>query len=93
MIDEITLSAICHFQILRLAKHPIGRRESPQDTGIQDSPLVSVGMQHIAVVDTPIEPAMLLILHTVDPKPQDVVLQHLAHLLFQRFDLCHFLIG
>ena len=41
-------------------------------------------MEHIAVVNTSIEAAMLLILHTVDPKPQDIVLQYLAHLLLQR---------
>ena len=93
MIDEITLSAICHFQILRLTQYPVGSRESPEDAGIQDGSLVSIFMQHIAVVDASIEAAMLLILHTVDPKPQDIVLQYLAHLLLQRFNLCHFLIG
>ena len=93
MIDEITLSAICHFQILRLTQHPIGCREGPKDAGIQDGPLFGIFMEHIAVVDASIEAAMLLILHTVDPKPQDIVLQYLAHLLLQRFNLCHFLIG
>ena len=93
MIDEITFGTICHFQILRLAKHPIGRRESPQDTGIQDGALVSISMQHIAIIDATIKTAMLLILHTVHPEAQDVVLQHLKHLLLECLYLCHFLIG
>ena len=44
MIDEITLGTICNFQILRFAKHSIGCREGPQDTGIQDGALVGISM-------------------------------------------------
>ena len=93
VLDDIVLGTCRHIQILRLTQHSVGSRESPEDAGIQDGSLVSIFMQHIAVVNTSIEAAMLLILHTVDPKPQDIVLQHLAHLLLQRFNLCHFLIG
>ena len=81
MIDEITLGTICHFQIFWFAKHPISRRESPQDTGIQDGALIGIGMQYILIVDTSVETTVLLVLHLVNPKAKDVVFQHLAHLL------------
>ena len=90
MLDDIVLGTSGHIQILRLTQHPIGSREGPEDAGIQNRALVGIGMQHILIINATVEATVLLVLHLVDPEAQDVVFQHLAHLLFQCFNCCHY---
>ena len=93
MVDEIAFGPTGHFQIDWLVQHPIGCRESPQDAGIEYGSFVSICMEQIVVVNTPIKTAMLIVLHAVNPEAQDIVFQHLPHFLFQYFLHSHFFMG
>ena len=87
MIDEIVLGVGGRLQILLLTQDTVGSRERPEDTGIEDSPLLCLGMQHLLGIDTPIEAPVLAIHHLGAPEVQDVLLKNILHLTFHCTDI------
>ena len=94
MLNDIVLGSGSRLQILRMFQHPESRRERPEDTGIQDSPLLSLGVQFAVMGHAPVKAPMLIVHHLVEPETQDVILQHVLHLALHHINtFVHFLIG
>lgn len=75
MAENIFLGAQGSFKIFRSMQHTVGSCKGPQDTGAQHTAFVGQRMQHAVPIDAPIEAPMLGVLHTIEPKGQNIILQ------------------
>ena len=93
MINDVVLGTGSSIQICWFFQNTIGSGESPKDSGIQYGTFLRIGMQQSLTIHATVEPAILLILHFVEPKAKDVVFQNILHLRFQFADcFVHYLL-
>ena len=85
VLQDIVFGPTGYLQVFWFAQHTIGSGEGPQDACIEDGSLVGMGMQMAAAIDASIEAAALMVNHTVEPEAEDIVLEHLAHLVSELF--------
>ena len=94
MLYDIVLGARGSLQVLRVFQHTESSREGPQDTSIQDSAFLRLWVQLALTIHPAVKATMLIVHHLIQPETQDIMLQHILHLLLHHIYLpYHFLIG
>ena len=76
-----------------MREHSIGGRKRPEDAGIEDSTLFCLGMKHLMAIDSAVETPILAVYHLRLPEIQDVILQHILHLVSQYLGIHHYLVN
>ena len=86
VFEGIPVSAFGHVQVCGIGLYTVGRREGPQDAGIQDAPLPCSTNDPVGAIYLSVKPALFHIHHTPHPVGKDSMNQLGTHLLFQLFE-------
>ena len=74
MVDEIIVRTRSSIKILLFAQNAVGSRERPQQTGVEDSPLVGILHKASVAGHLSVVAAALMVGHAGNPETQDVLL-------------------